>query len=91
LPKFVKLKFIFFAYSKTIPYAPVFEIFSDPARSMRKSLLVFEAPSGNEVWLRVSRKIRWEREECSFILVEQVILFFCPIVMILKSSNFSPT
>lgn len=45
-PKLVRLKFIFFASSKTFPSAPVFDIFSDPAKSIKNSLLVFEAPSG---------------------------------------------
>jgi len=42
LPKFVKLRLIFLASSRTLPSAPVFDIFSDPAKSIRKSLLVFE-------------------------------------------------
>lgn len=78
VPKLVKLRLIFLAYSSTFPSAPVFDIFSLPARSMRKRRLVLEGPSGRAVCERVSWKSRWEREECSFILVAQVMRFLCP-------------
>ena len=35
LPKFVKDKFIFFAYYSTLPSAPVLDIFYDPAKSTK--------------------------------------------------------
>ena len=91
LPKFVKLRLIFLASSRTLPSAPVFDIFSDPAKSIRKSLLVFEELSRLLNWLTESKKMRWDLEECSFMLVAQVILFFWPYVMIRASSYLSLT
>lgn len=64
LPRLVRLRLIFLASSRTLPSAPVFEIFSDPARSIRKSLLVLELLSRLLNWLTESRKMRCEREEC---------------------------
>lgn len=91
VPKLVKLRLIFLASYSTFPSAPVFDIFSLPARSMRKSLLVLDGPSGRAVWERVSWKSRWEREECSFILVAQVIRFLCPCAISALNSPLSPT
>jgi len=39
-PKQLRLVFIFFASSNTLPEAPVCDIFSHPARSIRKSFPV---------------------------------------------------
>lgn len=42
LPKEDKLRLIFIASLRTVPSAPVFDIFYEPARSMRNNLLVLE-------------------------------------------------
>ena len=53
LPKVVKLLFIFFASSKVYPWAPVFIIFSDPAKSTKNSFPILQEPSSLLVMLIV--------------------------------------
>lgn len=91
VPRFVRLRLIFFAYYKTFPSAPVLDIFYDPAKSIKKSLLVFDGPSGRAVCERVSCNIKCDLEECSFILVAAVIRFLWPWAINPLSSALSVT
>ena len=78
LPSVVKLLLIFLASSKTCPYAPVFDIFSEPAKSTRNSLPVLHEPSSLFCIVIVSTNIAWERELTSFILVAVTALLEFP-------------
>lgn len=83
--KHVNDKLIFLACYKVFPYAPVFETFSDPAKSTMKSLLTLACSVIALNWLRVNWKIRWDRDEVLFILVAVVALFLWAMLTNLKS------
>lgn len=87
--KHVRDKFIFFACYKVLPSAPVFDTFSDPAKSTINRLLVLACWVSELNWLSVNWKIKWDLEEFAFILVTQVTLFFWAKLMSLLSSNLS--
>ena len=66
-PSALKLLLIFLASSSVCPVAPVLPIFSDPARSTRKSEPVFWVPvSVLRAWT-VMTKIECERDDSAFI------------------------
>lgn len=68
-PKHDKLVLIFLASSKTFPVAPVYEIFSHPARSIKKSLPVLADKSIKLFYVIDIINTKWERDDLSFILV----------------------
>ena len=57
MPNIVKLLFIFFASSNRFPSAPVFDIFSLPAKSTRYSFPVFAEKVAVSVYVIVIIKI----------------------------------
>jgi hypothetical protein len=67
----------------------VFDIFSEPAKSIRNSLLTFACAVYEWVWVRVSKKIICEREETAFMFVAFVVLFRWPKLINLYSSALS--
>lgn len=74
LPKVVKLLFIFLASSKVYPWAPVFIIFSDPAKSTKKSFPILQEPSSLFVILIVKMNKECDLELSLFISVDEIAL-----------------
>ena len=71
--------------------APVFEIFSLPAKSTRYNFPILENPSFLLVWFIVKIKILWLLEECSFIFVAAWALLALPISNKARTSFGHPT
>ena len=86
LPKAVKLVLIFLASSKTFPSAPVFDIFSLPAKSTRHILAVQASPVYRSWVFKVIINSIWDLEEHAFMLVELTALFSMPLARWSKAS-----
>lgn len=80
-PSVVRLRFIFLASLRICPSAPVFDIFSEPAKSTKKSFPVFALRSVRLVWKMVIKNIMCDLEDLSFMLVLQLALFWLPMLM----------
>ena len=78
LPSVVKLLLMFLASSNTYPYAPVLEIFSEPAKSTKNSLPTLHDPSSLLSMVIVKMKRACDLELTSFILVDVTALFELP-------------
>uniref|UniRef100_A0A182J2R4 Uncharacterized protein n=1 Tax=Anopheles atroparvus TaxID=41427 RepID=A0A182J2R4_ANOAO len=69
---------MFFASSSTVPSAPVFDTFSEPARSTRYSLPDSFFSFSMFSCLTLIRKTECERDECSFMFVTAMCRFDLP-------------
>jgi len=78
LPNDVNDRFIFLASSRVSPSAPVLDIFSEPARSIKLRTPFFSDPSEN-LYLISIIKIVWALDEQAFIFVLAMDLWFYPI------------
>lgn len=67
--------------------APVFRIFSDPARSTKYNFPLLQVESSLLVCLILMIKIVCEREDLAFILVELTARFSLPRIMIVCTSD----
>ena len=81
IPSVVSDLLIIFASSRTEPAAPVFEIFSEPARSTKYNLPVFCDKSSELFYWTVRMKIECERLDSAFIIVDAIDLLELPCFM----------
>jgi hypothetical protein len=67
IPKADNDLLIFFASSRVCPVAPVLPTFSEPAKSTKYKLPVFNAPVSVFRWLMLIKNIEWDRELSAFM------------------------
>ena len=82
---------IILASSSVVPLAPVFSIFSLPARSTRFSWPLRVEPSSRFFCWTFIMKTLWEREETAFMLVAATCRFSSPRFSASSTSSSPPT